>query len=344
MYINADVCNDTILITSSRLTFSKKGLELPILPATPKISLDTAGIVAIADLETIQQRTALTGTSVLLDTLVICPGIHTQQKAVGLNHGEYPSTAALTSGYIFRIENPAMVYYLQRIGRTGQLTPVSVTRLHANAHWYNKLPGTFASLRTTSLLSSLAYLMAVSWAMVVIILLGLSHDWWGLSVVFVLMFARLCNIIIIRRRAQIGWTGANEPGEKGDLLVLLSQDRWVRIRGTVDDLKAVTSGQWLRDSTFCESCVTAFATLMVYLDAALASNATQFGKILLLALLMGSVGLLAIANIYATEAELHGHRIKVHGPRREYARRLHLVNELIEETGRDDWATKMGII
>jgi hypothetical protein len=60
-----------------------------------------------------------------------------------------------------------------------------------------------------------------------------------------------------------GRFGALEPGVNGDLLVLLSQDRWVRIRGLVDDLKAVTSASWLRETTAAESSATTFATLLV---------------------------------------------------------------------------------
>ena len=44
---------------------------------------------------------------------------------------------------------------------------------------------------------------------------------------------------------------------KGDLLVLLSQDRWVRIRGLVDDIKPIVSGAWLRDATTLEKTITA---------------------------------------------------------------------------------------
>jgi hypothetical protein len=57
--------------------------------------------------------------------------------------------------------------------------------------------------------------------------------------------------------------GALEPDVQGDLLVLLSQDRWVRIRGLVDDLKAMTSGSWLREATASEQVVTTLATLSV---------------------------------------------------------------------------------
>lgn len=130
----------------------------------------------------------------------------------------------------------------------------------------------------------------------------------------------------------------------GDLLVLLSQDRWARITGKVDHLKAVTSGQWLRDETQAESWVTALATLIVYASAALVSNATQFGKILLMALFAGSVGLLALANSTTQSLMMHGCVMKIDGKRKKYGRRRDLADDLIKEKGRDDWAIRMGMI
>lgn len=116
------------------------------------------------------------------------------------------------------------------------------------------------------------------------------------------------------------------------------------MKGMVDDLKAVTSGQWLRDMTFLESSVAAFATLLVFLDAALASNVDQTGKMILLVLLIASAGVLAIANETTPMLQMHGRVIKVEGPRTKYRRRLEMVEQLVKESGRDDWAMRMGMI
>ena len=131
---------------------------------------------------------------------------------------------------------------------------------------------------------------------------------------------------------------------KGDLLVLLSQDRWLRIQGSVDALKTVTSGQWLNDMTFYESSLEATATMLVYVSAALASNATQLGKILLIALLLLSAGLLGISNENEENLYMHGHVVKREGRPKAYARRLKLAKELIKETGKSDWALKLGMV
>jgi hypothetical protein len=316
-------------------------MAVPLQLATPSVGLDAAGIVALADIATVQERTILTGTAVLLDALVLCPGIHMQQQAPELNLGEYPACAALTSGYVFRIENSAMVYYLQQVGKTGQLTTLCVSTPISGE---GGLLSAIFSYHNTTPTSALAYGLIVSLTVTVIILLGLSEDWWGIVVIALLILSRLCNVVVICKRSQPGWAGAPEPGVQGDLLVLLSQDRWIRIRGAVDDLKLVTAGQWLRDQTRTESWVTALATVIVYLDAALVSNLTQFGKILLLALLIASVGLLAVANSTTRMLQMHGRIVSVLGPRKAYNRRLDLANELITETGRDDWAVRLGMI
>ena len=300
--------------------------------------------MALADLCTIAHRTALTGTSVLLDAVVLCPGLHRQQSSPELNGGEYPAVAAMTTGYVFRVENPATVLYLQSVGRTGQLTNVSVVPIDDAGRRWSKLLSIFYTYQNASFISSVAYLAAACVTFAVLVVYFLSGDWWGVFVVLVLIFARLCNIIIIRRRSKVDWGGAREPGVQGDLLILLSQDRWVRMRGAVDHLKAVTSGQWLREMSFVESSFAALATVLVYLDAALASNVSQVGKVLLIVLLIGSAGLLAIANKTTHTLQMRGNLITVNGPRKSYHRRLEMAHQLIQETERKDWALSLGLI
>jgi hypothetical protein len=195
-----------------------------------------------------------------------------------------------------------------------------------------------------NLSSGAAYFLAVLWGITVLILLILAFDWWGVAVIGTLMASRLINFVVIQRRSRSGWAGAREPGVKGDLLILLSQDRWIRMLGLVDDLKAVTSGQWLRDEEPTESWFTGIATVSVYLAAALASNISEFGKILFICQFIGAAGLLAAANRTTTALCMHGCRVEVEGEPKAYERRLHLAEELIESTGRDDWAVRMGMI
>ena len=237
-----------------------------------------------------------------------------------------------------------MVLHLQNVGRTGQLTCLSVSDHSAERKtWQRHLCKAF-DYDCANFVVATSYSAAVMLTLIVLLLLVFLEDWWGFTVVGILILARLINVVVIRRRAAIGWKGQSEPGQKGDLIILLSQDRWVRMRGAVDDIKAVTSGEWLREPNFTESSAVALSTLLVYLDAALAGNASKEGKVLLLILLFCSVGLLGLVNEYTEIFKMYGKVIKVDGPRKSYGRRLELAEQLVEEGGRKDWAIRLGMI
>ncbi|MCJ1433989.1 hypothetical protein MMC27_003354 [Xylographa pallens] len=307
------------------------------------ITLDSAGLLALADLEVVEERTALTGSSTYLDTFVLCPGMHRQQHATGVNGSELPAVAALTSGYVFRVENPATVLFLQKIGKTGHLVNAEVSHVPGiKAAWTELQSAWWAP--NPSFISSASYLAIVALTMGTIVFVTLSGDWWAFAILSILMLSRICNIIIVRRRSQVGWKGAPEPGVKGDLLILLSQDRWIRLKGDVDDLKAVISGQWMREMTFGEHSMTVTATMLVYIDAALASNAQQIGQIALMVLLLLSAGLLSFSNDRIETFQMFGRSIKAVGQAKAYKRRRDLADELIGETGREDWAIRLGMI
>ncbi|GCB17449.1 hypothetical protein AAWM_00334 [Aspergillus awamori] len=292
-------------------TASKKDLAPMLHPKLLDFSLDLAGVVAIADLSTVSQRTVITGTAALLDCLILCPGLHLQQHASNLNKGEYPAAAAMTSGYVFRIENPATVHYLQKISKTAHLTTVEVINIDNQMSWAGQAANVLFITANANIISVLTYAIAASLTIAVLV----------------------C------------WIGASETG-RSDLLVLLSQDRWVRIQGAIDDVKAVTAGQWLREMEPYESWVAAIATVLTYLDAALASNATQFGKLLLVLLLIVSAGLLAGANQFTTnKLQMHGNVLEVRGKPHKYQRRLDMAEQLIaEHGGKRGWALRLGLI
>ena len=316
----------------------KQWNKMPI----PGVSLDATGLIALADLTTLAQRTALNGTSSFLDLFVLCPGIHRQQHATDLNGGELPPTAALTSGYVFRVENQATVFYLQKMGVTGHLVTLRVEEDSKPVG--NKGPDGRKIGKETITFASLLFFIPIALTVTAILFVILLEDWWALAVLLTLILARTLNAIVIKRRSVPGWKGVKEPGVTGDLLILLSQDRWMRLQGPVDALKAVTAGQWLRDPNFSESSLKAIATLLIYITAAITSNATQAGEIAIAALLLVSVGLVALSNESQAELRMHGCTVKVDGAPKKYARRLDLADELIRYTGRDDWAIRLGMV
>ena len=226
------------------------------------------------------------------------------------------------------------------MGVPGHLVTMSVEELPTPR-------GRILDLKSINKVLTTSFLLTVTPAFLTLIALAfvvLIEDWWALTVLLILIFARTLNAIVIRRRSVPGWKGVKEPDVKGDLLVLLSQDRWVRLQGPVDALKAVTAGQWLRDTTFWEGSLTAMATLMIYINAAVTVNASQAGEIIILALLLLSVGLVAVGNEKQESLYMHGCKIQVEGKPKKYARRLDLARELIKYTGRDDWAIRLGMI
>ena len=226
------------------------------------------------------------------------------------------------------------------MGVAGHLVKMSVQELP-------KPTRKILDLKAINKVFTFSYLLNITPAFLTLTALAfviLIEDWWALAVLLTLILARTLNAIVIRRRSVPGWKGVKEPGVQGDLLILLSQDRWVRLQGPVDALKAVTAGQWLRDMTFWEGSLTAMATLMIYINAAVSVNASQAGEMIILAVLLLSVGLVAVGNERQESLHMHGCRIQVEGIPKKYARRLDLADELIKNTGRDDWAIRLGMI
>jgi hypothetical protein len=289
--------------------------------------LSLVGLLALTDLNIVTQHTALNGTSQWWDILVLCPGLHQQHKATKLSDGEFPACAAMTTGYVFRIENPATVFYLQSASETGKMTNISVSKADSQF----------------SRGAYMVHLAAGSSVAAFALLLSLS-DWWAISYLLILFVVRLINTALTRAQARVDWHGQSEPGQLGDLFILLSYDRWVRIRGEVDDLKAVTSGRWLRRPTAFEETMSGCATILAYAAPTLAANATVEGQIMIAALLLGNAAALASANYLTTELRMKGKTLQVQGVRRAYERRSILANELIAESGRSDWAVAMGLI
>ena len=148
-----------------------------------------------------------------------------------------------------------------------------------------------------------------------------------------LILIRLTHFVELRRRSQPGWFGAPEPGVQGDLFILLSQDRWVRIRATVEDLKALTSGTWLSEPTTLETFFGAVANLLVYANVALAGHATDAGVYTSVSMLLVNGGLLAFDNFRIQRLKIHGRTMEAEGEPKGYFRRRDLAEQLIKEGG-----------
>jgi hypothetical protein len=287
-----------------------------------------AGLLLLADVNPLSLRTALRGTSSLWEALILCPGLHRQQKAAELSQGEYPACAAMTTGYVFRVENEATVLQLQRVGKPGHLTTLNVSSVDDQP---SRPSSTYAYCALMLTMAALLYL-------------SMCGDVTSITSLLLLLAIRLVNTIIFRNRSRQGWKGAPEPGVRSDLIVLLSQDRWVRVQGLTDDVKAITSGQWLRHMTFVEDSLISCCTLLTYLNAGLTNYVTTNGAMILCLLFFLSAALLGLENSSTSQFQMYGRQITQVGLPRPYRRRLDLAEQLIEETGRKDWAVRLGMI
>lgn len=233
------------------------------------VSLDLAGLIALADLSSILKRCALSGTSSIFDALVIAPGLHLQHKAgdFGINQGELPEAASLSSGHVFHIHNPATVMFFQDMSETGHLTEFHVRPLEApRADWQESLVPIF-DYREESLTAMCLYILAVMLTLLVIMTTAIYEDWFAFWGVLALVFARAINVSVMRRRAHSpgveGWFGNKSERGEGDIFVLLSRDRWIRLRGAIQDVKIVTAGNWLDKPKAHENWLVSLATLIV---------------------------------------------------------------------------------
>ncbi|KAK0226750.1 hypothetical protein EDD85DRAFT_923412 [Armillaria nabsnona] len=307
------------------------------------ITFEAAGLLVLADLPAVALRTALTGGASFLDALVLVPGMHKQQCADEINRGEFPTTGAMTSGYVFRVENPATVSYLQSIGQSGCLVTARVSQSPSQNMDLSLQNRVLQSLFVSGGQATVLYFLCPISTITVFALLGVIGDWWGFGVLGMFVLARLINAIVIRRRGQQGWKGAIEEGD-GDLLILLSQDRWVRLQGSINDLKAVTAGQWLRDPSAAESFAVMFATTTVYASAILAFNASTVGILLIGGLLLCSVALLTLCNSLTQCFQMYDCIVRMDGNPVRYGRRLEMATKLVDESKREDWAVGMGLV
>lgn len=100
----------------------------------PGVSLSAGGLLALADLSTIAQRTAITGTSSWLDSLLLAPGLHYQQAADALVGGPTSASGLISAvetlrdgqSVTFAVRNAATANYIRRISRPGQTVTLDV--------------------------------------------------------------------------------------------------------------------------------------------------------------------------------------------------------------------------
>lgn len=215
----------------------------------PNLSLSAGGLLALADLNTIAQRTAIAGGSSWLDAFVLAPGLHYQQAA-DLLTPEYGSGKLVLStldggARQFVVSNVAMVKYLRRLwereGKYGVVTlyvraengvggisfssSLSLllgrddSRRRSQRRWQRDLRRQLEKEHKSHVrevlemdwVSHALYLLSPLLTVTAIVFMVLLQDWWGLGFLIALMVSRLANIWAIKERARPGGSPPPPP-------------------------------------------------------------------------------------------------------------------------------------
>ncbi|KAK3940563.1 hypothetical protein QBC46DRAFT_123007 [Diplogelasinospora grovesii] len=203
--------------------------EWPTKPI-PGVSLSAGGLLALADLSTIAQRTAITGGSSWLDSLLLAPGLHYQQAADELVKGT--GAAAIIDAVedqggkstTFRVNNAATAHYIQKIARPGQTVTLDVGAV-PTVRSRHRLKRSGRGMRATvwaeddmpdlGWVSHLLYLISPALTVAAIVLVVLLRDWWTLGLLLALMLSRVLNIWVIKQRALPREQPGREPADGG---------------------------------------------------------------------------------------------------------------------------------
>ncbi|KAI1365282.1 hypothetical protein F5Y08DRAFT_186577 [Xylaria arbuscula] len=310
---------------------SKRGFPNWSQTPIPSVDISAAGLLALADLTTVAQRTRISGVS-WLDALLLAPGLHYQQAAdVVLNEIPSPFNAVesvdgKTSTY--NILNTATLQYLERVGRAGQRIVVDVGRTPQRRYFpYGDDRAKRRSFGQRGVIwrdqeagigwiSQVLYLASPILTITAFVFMVLLREWWGVASLLGLMLSRVFNIWIIKQRTNLPKKPEPVPSapesdpEHHDPLteyvVDLGRGRVVVLRGLASDLQAITTTAWLRDQTHVEGYLEAAAKLTVYLVAAFSGNLSQIGSIIFLGLLLVTAGLLGLSNAHAKAFNMHG--------------------------------------
>lgn len=97
----------------------------------PNFSLSAAGLLVLADLNTVAQRTSLRGGSSWFDSLLLAPGLHYQQAADEVAHGDAKTLVAVEiqpdgKPASHQIVNQAVVNYVLRTAKEGETVVLDV--------------------------------------------------------------------------------------------------------------------------------------------------------------------------------------------------------------------------
>ncbi|KAI6274378.1 hypothetical protein MCOR14_004636 [Pyricularia oryzae] len=206
----------------------------------PGVSLSAGGLLALADLTTVAQRTAIKGGSSWLDSLLLVPGLHYQQAADEIARsggggwswgwdygGGGVATAANTGvvssageGFVGMVNNSPMMMYLNKVvhqarergggegvvfldvGALGKRKSKKDAGRGKGKRGADEGDGDEGHGLDLGWLSHWLYLMSPILTIAALVMLILVEDWWALGCILTLMISRILNIWVIKQRAR----------------------------------------------------------------------------------------------------------------------------------------------
>ncbi|KAK7742717.1 hypothetical protein SLS63_000282 [Diaporthe eres] len=254
----------------------------------PNFSLSAAGLLVLADLNTIAQRTSLRGGSSWFDSLLLAPGLHYQQAADEVAYGDAKTLVAVEiqpdgKPTSHQIVNQAVVNYVLRTAKEG---------------------GTVV--------------LDVGWALALTAALMLSR----ILNIFVIKQRSRPKPKVLPPPFSHPLSLDPRMARVTQYTINISPVTTVILRGLSSDLQALTTTVWLRPKTHAEGYLEAIAKVLVYLVAACSGNATQAGNLILLVLLLISGGMLALSNA-SVKGLRSGGRLVAPSPEDRYAHGPH---------------------
>ncbi|PBK92136.1 hypothetical protein ARMGADRAFT_872010, partial [Armillaria gallica] len=284
-------------------------------------------------LSSLSNRGPSNGSLLYIDVLFLALRIYNQQS------DEFPMAGAMKTGGTCRIRKSATVSFLQTIGRTGHLVTARV--------FPNPSHNPLQSLFVADVPATLLYLLSPALTVTTAVLLGYIQDWWGLGVLATLVLSRLIHVVVARRiwRSKQRSSLGKKSDVEGALVIILSQDRWILLQGVEDNLQTVIAS---RDTTvteqFHERIALSFALLPVYIATVFSFYTSTVGRMMITCLLLCSSAILSLSNTLTPCLRLPDCSVCVQGLPKKYNQRSEMAKELIEASGRDDWAIGLGLV
>ncbi|PBK92139.1 hypothetical protein ARMGADRAFT_967472 [Armillaria gallica] len=230
-----------------------------------------------------------------------------------------------------RIENPATSRFLQTIGRSGYIINAKVSLSPSPYPHLSPLNRHLNSLFVARVLAMLLYILSPTLTVTAAVFLGCIQDLWALGLLMTFVNARMINLAVARRRRIQDLSG--EPGGEYDLLIRLSQDRWIRLRGAEVDLRIVVACQGLRSRSSLEGFAVSFGTISVYLAVALSPNISPAGSLVIICLVFCSSIFMALRNSLTPCLQTLNRVVRVEGEPTRYEERISQGNTGGDERG-----------